>query len=428
MLKHLLFTFSVLFVFATSVAQDFNLKAELKSIPSIKKVKKLKPVDHFSENYEFWYEQSTDPGNENSPKFLQRCLIGHAGADRPLIIELEGYNIFNGRAGELSEKFKVNQLTIEHRYFANSKPKDGIPWNTLTVSNAAHDQHLIIQSFHKIYPNSKFISTGISKGGQTAMIHRSFFPDDVDGSVCYVAPLCFTREDPRIYTFLDTVGSAIQRNKIHDFQAMCFSKKKELVEILSSVAEENNWSWFFDVDKAFDYYVLEYSFAFWQWGSSSFSKIPNTDSDNFEILNHLLQISGVSFFEKSGVEDNHPYFYAALTQMGIYGYQTSEFPEYFQDTSIYKFDFAFPEGTAKEFDNNMMISVHDFINNDAENMIFIYGAYDTWSATAVQLEESCASCDVYKYMLAKGHHDTRIKSFKKADEDKIFSIIESWIK
>ena len=69
------------------------------------------------------------------------------------------------------------------------------------MANAAADHHRIVEVLKLIYPG-KWIGTGISKGGQTAMFHRYFYPEDVDISVPYVAPLNFSTEDQRFIHFL----------------------------------------------------------------------------------------------------------------------------------------------------------------------------------------------------------------------------------
>ena len=46
---------------------------------------------------------------------------------------------------------------------------------------------------------------GDQQGGQTSLLYRVFFPDDVDVSVPYVAPLCYAREDGRHEPFLRRV-------------------------------------------------------------------------------------------------------------------------------------------------------------------------------------------------------------------------------
>ena len=148
-----------------------------------------------------------------------------------------GYHLNRFAPTQLTNLLQANQISIEHRYFGKSKPEGPIRWETLTMKNAAHDQHVIIEQIkHALYPENRFISTGINKGGQTTMFHRSPYPDEVGGSVCYVAPLCFGREDPRIYKFLKSVGTQAQCKQIQDFQLMCLKKKSELLKYFEEVA------------------------------------------------------------------------------------------------------------------------------------------------------------------------------------------------
>ena len=135
--------------------------------------------------------------------------MGHKNKPKaPVIVELQGYNIWSPKAGELAQLLNGNQLTIEHRFFDRSVPQGGIPWEYLTIKQAATDQHEIIQAIRKnIYPEVKWVSTGISKGGQTTIFHRYFYPEDVDVSVPYVAPLNLKYVDPRLAKFLEKSAS-----------------------------------------------------------------------------------------------------------------------------------------------------------------------------------------------------------------------------
>ena len=140
-----------------------------------------------------------DHTRPESGSFKQKVLLGHRAAEAPVIAELEGYAIGAVRENELAGLLKGNQLTIEHRFFDSSVPEDGIPWEYLTIKQAAADHHAVIQAIKQhLYPSSKWVSTGISKGGQTTVFHRYFYPDDVDVSVPYVAPLNLEYVDPRL--------------------------------------------------------------------------------------------------------------------------------------------------------------------------------------------------------------------------------------
>jgi hypothetical protein len=425
--------FFVIFVSGCKTAQtvvdaapEISNFQKLASIPNIVSIEKRTAVSYFDENYEIWFEQPIDHSDSSKGTFRQRVFLGFENDSLPVIVRLRGYGIGGEGAGELANHYSANQLTIEHRYFNNSRPKD-IDWNTLTVENAAKDQAAIITAIRTVlFPNAKFISTGISKGCQTTMAHRRYFPDNVDASVCYVGPLNFAREDTRVYTFLKTVSTAQDRAKVKAFQDLCFEHRDELLEIMKVEAENKNMSWEFGVESAMDYTILEYSFAFWQWGIP-IDNIPSGEATADEIYKHLIRVVGYGFFEESAVNDLQPYFWAALTEQGIYGYETEPFEQYLNTTEIYKFDWAFPEGISKEFDYKPMQEIKTFLDNSAQKMLFIYGEYDAWSATAVELSQTASQRELYKFVQPKGNHSVRIKTFDTETQKQIYEIIDGWI-
>jgi len=400
---------------------------KLASIENVVSIEKRDLVSHFDENYEMWFEQPIDYNDLSKGTFKQRVFLGYENPNQPVIVELRGYGIGPESAGELADHYKANQLTIEHRYFNDSRP-DEVDWNTLTLENAAKDQKTIIDVIKKaLYPNTKFISTGISKGCQTTMAHRRYFPNNVDASVCYVGPLNYQREDPRVYSFLKNVSTEEDRQKVKAFQELCFENRAALLDMMKKEAEKKDMTWEFGVDKAIDYTILEYSFAFWQWGLP-ISIIPSGNISTEEIYKHLINVVGYGFFEEKAVTDLQPYFWAALTEQGIYGYETAPFKKYLNTEEIYKFEWAFPEGITKEYNIKPMQDIKSFLDTSAEKMLFIYGEYDAWSATAVELTDDASSREVYKFVRPKGNHRDRIRTFDEESQKRIYEIIDSWVK
>ncbi len=411
----------------TAIVIEVSNFEKLASIKNVISIEKHEQVSHFDENYEIWFQQPIDHNDLSKGTFKQRVFLGFEDKNKPVIVELRGYGIGSERAGELAEHYQANQLAIEHRYFNNSRPEN-IDWNTLTIENAAKDQEYIITAIkNAIYPDAKFVSTGISKGCQTTMAHRRYFPKNVDASVCYVGPLNYQREDPRVYSFLKNVGTKEEREKITVFQKICFENRNALLERMKNVGEEKGMTWEFGVEKAIDYTILEYSFAFWQWGTP-IDSIPAENPSVENIYNHLIDVVGYGFFDKKSVEGLQPYFWAALTEQGIYGYETAPFKAYLNTEEIYKFDWAFPEGVSKNYDLKPMQEIKSFLDTSAEDMLFIYGEYDAWSATAVELTEDASQREVYKFVNPKGSHTTRIKSFNPETKTKIYTIIDGWLK
>ena len=143
---------------------------------------------------------------------------------------------------------------------------------------------------------------------------------------------------------------------------------------------------------------------------------------------HLIDVVGYGFFEEKAVTDLQPYFWAALTEQGIYGYETAPFKKYLNTEEIYKFDWAFPEGVTKTYDLKPMQEIKSFLDKSAEKMLFIYGEYDAWSSTAVELQDDASAREVYKFVQPKGDHRTRIRTFNEESQKRIYDIIDSWLK
>jgi hypothetical protein len=399
-----------------------SLKEKLQNLKGVVEVNTIETDTVFNEQYEVYFEQPIDHKNPSAGTFKQRVIVSHVDFNKPMVAVIEGYNIWNGRASELQKLMQCNQINIEHRFFKDSKP-DSIPWDKLTIWQAATDQHIIIKELQKIY-KQKWITTGISKGGQTTMYHRRFYPDDVTASVPYVAPLNFAREDPHIYKFLKTVGTDADREKIYNFQVLCFENFNELEKLLIKKSKEKKWSFKFGFKKALQYTILEYSFAFWQWGGFPTDQIPSNNATPAELFNHLNNVAGFTFFEDKGVEANRPFFWAALTEIGIYGYQTKPFAKYLGDTTDFTFDFTAPNGYTPVYNPKPMQEVKLFLDNKAENMLFIYGGLDTWGATAYH---PSGKNNLVNMTLPNGHHGTRIKNFPKKDREYIYSLISKWM-
>lgn len=173
---------------------------------------KTTPLDRapgMDTSFVLWLEQPIDHMHPEKGSFYQRIFVQHKGFDRPVVVVTEGYGAEyanNGRhQEELTQWLNANQWVIEHRYFGPSRPQ-GASWQYLTVENAAADHHRVIQLIRRIY-NTPVVTTGISKGGQTAIYHRTFYPNDADATVAYVAPINIAQEDPREIYFLKNVGN-----------------------------------------------------------------------------------------------------------------------------------------------------------------------------------------------------------------------------
>lgn len=441
-MRYKLSLLAILLLFSTFLCAESKVLQILKKIPQISDVEELK-VNAFSEYYRFFFEQPINHDNPSEGTFKQQVLLGHKNMNAPVIVELEGYHIFSSEEGELAALLNGNQLTIEHRFFDVSVPEGDIPWEYLTIRQAAADQHEIIQTIKSaLYSSSKWVSTGISKGGQTTIFHRYFYPEDVDVSVPYVAPLNLEYIDPRLEKFLDKLGTAkgnygtlfawdnlnAPRWTIRDFQLLCFRYQDTLAGMLDSLAVEKKFTYHAvgGVKRALQLIVLEFPFAFWQWGHNP-ADIPEEESSDLEeVFDYLVRVSDPSFFEDNSLKRMAPFFYAALTETGMYSYNTKPFKKFLPDEeNEIDFTFAMPQGAEmKPFNTKQMAAINEWLQTDASKILFVYGGSDPWYATAVDLKKN-GKCR--KYVRGDMSHACRIKDFDPVSKEDLIDTLKEWL-
>lgn len=388
----------------------------------LSRIDSIREVSISEATIEMTFTQPVDHDNPAAGSFDQRIILVHKGFDKPLVLWLEGYAGGNRREQELTRLLDANQLSIEHRYFGESTP-DPLNWDHLTIEQAAADHHRIVEAFKPIY-TGKWVNSGISKGGQTTMYHRRFYPEDVDASVCYVAPLNFSIEEPRFVPFFEQVGTESRRSELLRFQKLVLEKKDELLPLFREYSKGKGFTYEIGAEAAFEYCALEYSFSYWQFHEGVTSAIPPDSSGNEEIFAHFVDAVNPYYFSDTGVSDLTPFFHQALTQIGYYGYDLTPFSGLLTAVADPTYQFCAPPGTDPVFDPEAMRDVHRWITTEGNNMIFIYGEVDPWSASAVHLTGQTNSFTMVK---EGGDHSTRIRDFGEEEQERILGALQEWL-
>ena len=412
----------LIFVFFQALAVD-SLD-EFLNRKEIKEVRILQNESTFERILELMIEQPLDHRNPNGETFTQRVYISHADISKPVVLITAGYDARYYYTSEITAELRCNQVLVEHRYFGQSVP-DSLNWTYLDTWQAASDHHRIVTMFKELY-QEQWISTGISKGGQTVMYHSYYYPEDVDARVPYVAPLNFGVEDERIYSFLDNVGSSGERRKVRNFQKLALKKQDKYLDAFKKFSDEKGYTYDLvgGVEKAYEYCVLEYSFAHWQWGYVPSRKIPGKAAKAEEFIEHMDRVAGFDYFSDQFIVEFRPFFYQALTEMGYYGYDLDTFGKYLKHVENPIFTFTIPEEVDLAFNKELSTDIQQYLNEDAENYIFIYGEYDTWSATAVT---SIGDANSRIFFKERGSHRTRIRNLPEEQQEEVYSTLESFL-
>lgn len=418
----------------TTVSMSANAQNELlphlQALQGVSDVKALES-DAYKEKYVLKVTQDVVPGEPQKGQFQQRVVVCHVGFDRPTILVTEGYYAHYALGkryqDELSRLFDANVITVEYRYFGESMPEP-CNWDYLTVENSLADLHRINQLFRQVY-KGKWAATGISKGGQTTMFYRAYYPDDVDVSVPYVAPLNKSLEDGRHEPFLaKQVGTAQERQRLEEFQREVLKRRTTLVPLFRDYCKEKGYTFRAPIDEIFDLTVLEYPFAVWQWGTP-ISEVPLTSATDQELFDNLIQYSEPNYFSEQS-----PYLsfnVQAVRELGYYGYATRPFRKYLSRKSAhdYMHRVMLPaEFRNVKFDKRLYKRTRRFLRKNDPSMVYIYGGIDPWGASGVGgMKCLQKKTNLRIHTLPEGSHRTRISSFPEPERMQIINEISKWL-
>lgn len=401
----------------------------LRYLPGVENVRQLHPSDSNYRTFEIMLSQPVDHAQPEGITFSQRLILRHRGFDHPMVFVTEGYAaeyaLSENYTEEIALALNANILVAEHRFFGKSVP-EGQPWESLHLRNVTADLHAVRVLFRNIYPGS-WVSTGISKGGQTTLYYKFFYPDDVAASVAYVAPLNFSDTDKRFFKFQDTVAKGQCRQKLISLQAELLRNRKPYLRMFADSTSKFGlrFKMVGGLETAYEYNVLEFGFAYWQWYPMKCDALPTDFSDTLAVFRAFVAAAGYDFFADQSIEAFQPFFYQALTEMGMYTYNTKPFKKWLKFVDKPGFRHTLPEGTEAVYQRKLNKKVSKWLKNEARNMIFVYGAFDAWSSSAI---DPGRNPNIYKLMLYEGSHATRLADFDEKTIIKTIHLLRDWIK
>ena len=424
------FTMLLLVVFAVTLSAKKNeVTKMLKQISAVSSFEKIEKLDTTRTYYSLKFTQQLDKDNPQAGTFEQRVLLGHRGWDRPMVIITQGYggggNFSSNRFyEELTTLIDANVLFVEHRYFEESTPTP-CNWDYLTIPNSMEDYHAITTAFKEFYKN-KWLSTGISKGGSTSMFYRAYYPDDVDVSVPYVAPLCVALEDGRHESFIEQASTKEKRDAVRNFQMLMLERKEVYMPLFEHYCKQKNYTFRQPLSVIYDYCVLEYAFSFWQWGNPV-EKIPTLEAGDEAIFKYFIASCDPDYFSRGNNFDS--FSVQAVKDFGYYGYNVEPFKKYIKEplTDYYKKIMLGEEWMDVEFDGSVHRKVVDYLTENDPKMIYIYGEWDPWTANGVTWLRDRNKKNIRIFIEPDGSHKARIGTMPEEMKKEILDLLQEWV-
>lgn len=395
----------------------------LLALPGVAQVEALPTLNAGYHYFVLQFEQPVDHDDPQSPTFLQKVSLLHKDLARPMVEYTSGYwDYYNDRAAELTTLLDANQISIEHRYFAGSRPEPA-DWSKLTIAQMAHDQHRITTALRMLYTGA-VITSGASKGGMTAVYYRRFYPDDVDGTVPYVAPISFGAPDPRYAPFLDTLGPEPCRQTVRDVATeMLANRRDALTARAMAQAEMRSFDYTrIALGPAVESSIFNLEWSFWQYfGVAYCDTVPAPSATDDELFDFLDDVSPVSDNADARIAQFEAYYHQAYHQLG-YPDGGAAYLEPYLVYSEADYLSALPAGQP-EYDGGAAMADIDQFVRQGDRLAFVYGEWDPWTGGKFELGSATDSLLVTQ---VEGTHGAQIRRLAESDRDAVFAKLEAW--
>lgn len=401
---------------ATLVCDEANLAATLRWIPGVEAVTETAcgdEVDGPAACFDIQFAQSIDHA-QPTPQFVQHALLVHRSCSAPTLVGDPGYATSTFYDNELSVLYQTNVLWIEHRYQGRSVPAGADwSWTALTIENGANDVHRIISELKKLY-TGRWVSTGSSKGGITATYHRYFFPDDVDGTVAYVAPASRARIDGAYQTYVSTTLPTDCAQAVRDVQVAGLTTRRDVT--LAALAPYVGTA---NAPYALEAILDSLDWRFWQYSGEPYCNMVPTDaSSDGTFVAFVIDISDIgeptapTTRLSAGALD-----YEWLTEQG-FPLQVGAHVAPLLVNPVAKrtleesFVARFPEVPLPFYNGSVTAATRAWVRDQAEHLVLVYGQYDPWSGAALDAPVQPTSG---LFVVPAGTHRSRLDGLSAAD-------------
>ncbi|MFC1661760.1 S28 family serine protease [Gemmatimonadota bacterium] len=397
-----------------------DLLDRLNSLPGVEATE-ITPHYGYPRAFRLDITQPLNHENPFGPTFTQRAYLSHADDSTPMVFAPSGYGTSPSSGQELASILQTNCLSVTHRFFPDARPRS-MDWRFLSIWQAAADHHRIVTLLKMIY-GGKWISTGASKGGETVLFHRRFYPKDVDATVAYVAPLLFSDDDPRFLPYLRSRGTLEEREAIFAFQKRLIERKQELLPHFEDWFSVNGLTLSIPTAPTFESAVVSYEWGYWQRHLFDPSQIPGPLASAEELVNHLAEVVRLNFRSDEYRDYFSAYVYQARTEIGLPRFTADHLASLLTEEPVdVRVAYSFPPELSFDYHPEIIQDILQWVQSRGDEIILIYGSVDPWTAGAVELT---GQTDAVRIVQEGADHQVRIAGLDLRDV--VLDKLGSWL-
>jgi hypothetical protein len=402
---------------------DADILDELAALPGVR-VEEVTPTEPEPgvRYFDLWFTQPVDHQAPGGATFEQYAALIHVDAGAPMVVYTSGYGAGRlRRPGEVAALVGGNQLSLEYRYYRTSVPVPA-DWTKLDAAQASADIHHVVELVKPLYP-APWLNTGGSKGGETTLHSRYFYPGDYAGSIAYVTPVRTANPDLRYSGILDALGDPACRDRLRAAQRAVMLRKAEMAARATAAGDVYT---ILGVDYATEVSIIEIEWAFWQYrGEAACGEIPDATADDATLGDFLDATAPVDAYADPELADSyHAFTYQAMTELGYPIIDHAHLADLvtfdYQDLT----PFLPPgiDGAALALDATFVQDLLAWAATDADRVMVIDGEWDPWSGGAVTL----GGDDARRYVVPHGTHGATITLLPEPDRADAIARLERW--
>ena len=417
------FLFILFLIFNSAYAQD--VLQLINALPDTKATETttFEDTKEGLQRFLIFIKQPIDHFNLSLGTFNQKIILLHRDFQASMLLQISGYSIYDRKPALISSMFETNQLQIEYRFYGDSVP-ESIDWKLLTIRQSAEDFHRVVKILKKLYPQ-KWVSMGSSKGGQTVIDNRRFYPNDVDGTIANVAPISLSMEDKRYSRFIKNIGGARYsdcRANLIKIQILLLNNKEKFLPTL--VGEFNLLG---SKEDAFNFTVNEFNSAFWQYtnpedkeyGCNAISMATEDADKAFNLLSYINAVENYN-------DENHslflPFYIQASYELGYSEEESSSIQMLLPKR--YNLSSLIPNNLELTYSNSNALATISWVEKEAKNLLLLYGEFDVWTSGA--LTKLNKNSDNHKYLVKGGNHKANFLDLPEKEKNEYIAILSRW--
>jgi hypothetical protein len=275
------------------------------------------------------------------------------------------------------------------------------------------------------------VGTGVSKGGMTAIFHHRFFPEDLDAIVPYVAPISFGVSDARYYDWLAQIGPAdgACRERVKDMALEAIERRAEVAAYYIENDPEASAFRPEVVEAIVTFPTYSWHWGFWQsLGSVEACGWLPARGDPIEMLAPWFPFYADYAFGFEFDYEVGPYGYQVANELGSQAIDSSHIAQ-----AIAEVDYSVlpqvpqnppPWGPEPMFNPFAMQEVDEFLKNEAQHVLGIYGAWDPWSGGIITVDEANDSRVIVVPQIG---HAARLELLPLEIQDEALTLLNTWI-